>query len=66
MFSARLTGPRATPDVIQVLNNRLEIVRGAAGLDIENDGTMTGVGSFRVPGKELRVERGFRTLWKTQ
>jgi hypothetical protein len=65
-FSARLMGPRATPEVSQVVNNRWEIVPGAAGLDIEDDGTNTGVGSFRIAGKELRVERGFRTVWKTK
>jgi hypothetical protein len=61
-FNARLTGPRATPSVIKTVNNTVESMPGAAGLDIEDDGTRTGVGSFRIPGKELRVER---TLWKT-
>ena len=65
-FSARLTGPRATPDTMQVVNNRFESLPGAAGLDIQDDGIRTGVGSFRVPGKELRVGRGLRTIWKTQ
>src|SRR6185369_6182224 len=65
-FSARLTGPRGTPDVIRVLNNKPQIEHGAAGLDIEDDGTGTGVGIFRVPGKSLRLQRGFSTLWKTQ
>jgi hypothetical protein len=65
-FSARLTGPRSTPDTIKVVNTRFESVPGAAGLDIQDDGTRTGVGSFRVPGKELRLGRGLRTVWKTQ
>jgi hypothetical protein len=65
-FSARLTGPRASPDVIKVVNNRMESVPGTVGLNIEEDGRRPGLGSFRVPGKELRVERGFRTVWKTQ
>ncbi len=65
-FSARLTGPRSTPEVTQMVNSRLEIMPGAVGLDIQDDGTRTGVGSFRVPGKELRVGRGLRTIWKTQ
>jgi hypothetical protein len=65
-FSARLTGPQGTPDVIRMVNNKPEIERGAAGLDIEDDGSGTGVGRFRVAGKELRIERGFRTYWKTQ
>jgi hypothetical protein len=65
-FRARLTGPRGTPDVTRFVNNRWEAIPGAAGLDIEEDGAKTGVGSFRVAGKELRIERGFRTVWKTQ
>jgi hypothetical protein len=65
-FSARLTGPRATPEVTQMVYSRLEIVPGAVGLDIEDDGTRTGVGSFRVIGRELRFARGLRTIWKTQ
>jgi hypothetical protein len=65
-FSARLSGPRSTPDTIKVVNTRFESVPGAAGLDIQDDGTRTGVGSFRVPGKELRLGRGLRTVWKTQ
>jgi hypothetical protein len=65
-LNARLTGPRARPDVTRVVNGKVEIEPGAAGVDIEDDGESTGVGSFRVPGKELRLQRGFRTLWKTQ
>jgi hypothetical protein len=65
-FSARLTGPRSTPDTIQVVNSRLESVPGAAGLDIQDDGTGTGVGTFRVPGQKLGLGRGLRTVWKTQ
>ncbi len=65
-FSARLTGPRATPDVIRMVRERPEIELGAAGLDIDDDGASTGIGSFRVAGKDLRLERGFRTFWKTQ
>jgi hypothetical protein len=49
----------------QMVYRRLEIVPDA-GLDIEDDGTRTGVGSFRVSGKKPRVDRGFRTVWKTQ
>jgi hypothetical protein len=48
------------------VNNIPEVLHGAEGLDIEDDGTSTGVGSFRVRGKELRLQRGFRTLWKTK
>jgi hypothetical protein len=66
MFNARLIGPRATPVEVRVVHDRPEIVRGMEGLDIEDDGTGTGAGSFRVPGKQLRLPRGFRTLWKTQ
>jgi hypothetical protein len=65
-FNARLTGPRASPDVIKVVNNKIESVPGTVGLNIEEDGRRPGLGSFRVRGKELRVERGFRTVWKTQ
>jgi len=65
-FSAHLTGPRATPDVVKVVGDRLEMESGEMGLDIEDDGTSTGVGTFRVHGKEPRLRRGFRTLWKTQ
>lgn len=66
LFSARLIGPRSTPGVTRVVNNQLEIQPGVAGLNIEDDGTRTGVGIFGIPGKELRVERGLRMLWKTQ
>jgi hypothetical protein len=66
VFSARLTGPRASPDVIKVVNNKMESVPGTVGLNIEEDGRRPGLRSFRVRGKELRVERGFRTVWKTQ
>jgi hypothetical protein len=65
-FSARLTGPQASPDVTRVVNNKPEIQLGLEGLDIEDDGTGTGVGRFRVPGKKLRLQRGFRTFWRTQ
>ncbi|HTA71798.1 MAG TPA: hypothetical protein VK776_26130 [Bryobacteraceae bacterium] len=65
-FSARLTGPRATPGTMQVFNNRFESVPGAVGLDIQDDGAKTGVGSFRVPGQKLPIGRDFRTVWKTQ
>jgi hypothetical protein len=65
-FSARLTGPRGIPDEIRAVRDRLEIVHGLEGLDIEDDGASTGVGRFRVSGKDLRLQRGFRTLWKTQ
>jgi hypothetical protein len=65
-FNARLTGPRATSGTMQVFNNRFESVPGAVGLDIEDDGAKTGVGSFRVPGQKLRIDRDFRTVWKTQ
>jgi hypothetical protein len=65
-FSARLTGPRATPTVTHMVYSRLETVPGAVGLNIEDDGTKTGVGSFRVPGQKLRIDRDFRTVWKTQ
>ena len=65
-FSAHLTGPRARPDVTRMVNGKIEIEPGVAGVDIEDDGASTGVGSFRVPGKELRLQRGFRTLWQTQ
>jgi hypothetical protein len=65
-FSARLTGPRATPDVIRYVRERQEIERGAPGLDIEDDEAAAGIGRFRVQGKEHRLQRGFRTYWKTQ
>jgi hypothetical protein len=51
---------------MKLVNDDLEIVHGAPGLDIEDDGASTGVGSFRVLAKELNLQRGFRTLWKTQ
>jgi len=76
-FSARLAGPRVPPGTTRAVNGSLESVPGAGGLDIQDvpgaggldiqdDGAKTGVGSFRVSGKQLRVGRGFRTLWKTQ
>ena len=66
MFSARFTGPRGTPDRFTMAPNQPAVVRGVAGLDIEDDGTGTGIGSFRVPGRDLRLPRGFRTVWETQ
>jgi hypothetical protein len=65
-FSARLTGPRATEAVVRDMGDRLEVDNGSAGLDIENDGRSTGVGTFRVPGKTRNLPRGFRTVWETQ
>jgi hypothetical protein len=65
-FSARLTGPRGTPDAINSTLGRQEIQRGVPGLDIEDDEAPAGIGRFRVQGKELRLQRGFRTYWKTQ
>jgi len=65
-LSARLTGPRGTPDRFNMGPNQPSLVRGVAGLDIEDDGTGTGVGSFRVPGRDLQLPRGFRTVWETQ
>ena len=66
-FSARLTGPRAGPDVVTSgdLNHGPEVVHNV-GLDIDDDGRGTGVGTFRIDGKELHIARGFRTIWKTQ
>ena len=43
-----------------------EIWPGNKGLDIEDDGVGSGVGTFRVYGKMLYLPRGFRTVWKTQ
>jgi hypothetical protein len=65
MFNAHLTGPQATSDLMIVGRNGPEIELGSAGLNIEDDGTSTGVGTFRVPGKNLRLQRGFRMLWET-
>jgi hypothetical protein len=65
-FTARLTGPRGTPDAMRMVKDKPEIQVGSAGLDIEDDGSSTGVASFRVHGKELHLQRGFRTYWKTQ
>jgi hypothetical protein len=65
-FRAHLTGPRAIPNEVKVVNNRFEGMPGLPGLDIEDDGTKTGVASFRISGKELHIDRGFRTLWKAQ
>ena len=66
LFGARLVGPRSTPDVIRMVNNRWEIQPGKAGLHIEDGGATTGVGLFRLPGRAPQVERGLRMLWKTQ
>jgi hypothetical protein len=76
-FSSRLTGPPALPGTAPAVDGVFENVPGAggvdnenapstAGLDIEDDGTGTGVGSFRVSGKKLRIGRAFRTVWETQ
>jgi hypothetical protein len=65
-FSARLIGPRATRDEVKTVGNRLEIVPGTPGLDIEDDGTSTGIGSFRLQGKDVFLPPGFRTSWETR
>jgi hypothetical protein len=65
-FSARLIGPRATREEVKTVGNRLEIVPGAPGLDIEDDGTSTGIGSFGLQGKDLFLPPGFRTFWETR
>ncbi len=65
-FSARLTGPRGTADKVNVIRNKPEMVSGTAGLEIEDEARSTGVGSFRVNGKELSLPRGFRMIWETR
>jgi len=65
-FSARLTGPRGTPDKINVIGDKPQLTGGVAGLEIEDDGRRTGVGSFRVKGTESSLPRGFRTVWETR
>ena len=65
-FKARLTGPVAmATERISRLRGP-EFTTGEEGLDIVDDGASSGVGRFRVPGKNLRLARGFRTLWKTE
>jgi hypothetical protein len=64
-LTAHLTGPRATPDSYQPSGRLPTIQRGVAGLNIEDEGASTGVGIFRVSGKELNLPRGLRTIWVT-
>ena len=65
-FRAILLGPSRTPDIVRTIGDAREIVPGNDGLEIEDDGTASGVGSFRVRGTKLNLPRGFRTVWKTQ
>jgi hypothetical protein len=67
-FSARLTGPVATPQTVVVrdFTGQTELRPGTDGLEIEEDGARTGVGRFRVRRKDIHIPRGFRTFWITQ
>jgi len=65
-FTAFLTGPRATTYVDRANYGSPAIVMTGEGLNIEDDGMTTGIGSFRIDGKELHIPRGFRTFWKTR
>src|SRR5262249_40012500 len=65
-FKAILVGPSRTPHVVRTVGDELEILHGNEGVDVEDDGTTSGVGSFRMRGTTLDLPRGFRTVWKTQ
>jgi hypothetical protein len=65
-FRAHLIGPRASSSEVKMVDNMPEITPGKSGLDIEDNETETGVGSFHVSGRELRLPRGFRTIWETE
>jgi hypothetical protein len=65
-FSAFLTGPRATAYEERTGRGFPEIVITGQGLNIEDDGMTTGIGSFRTDERELNMPRGFRTFWKTR
>ena len=64
-FNARLIGPRAIDQVVKVIGDKLEVESSVAGLNIEDDRMSTGIGTFRLPGKILRLQNGFRTIWKS-
>lgn len=65
-IKARLTGPKGVPtETVNTLNGP-QFTSGTEGLDIVDDGAGSGVGRFQVPGKNLHLGRGFRTVWKTE
>jgi hypothetical protein len=65
-FNARLTGPLPTPDRVSNPGATPRYEPGAKGLDIEDSGLLTGIGTFLVKDKNLSLPRGFRTQWETQ
>jgi hypothetical protein len=66
-FSTKLTGPRAVEEVARIATQyKVEIMSAVVGLDIADDGTETGIGTFRIPAKQLRLPRGFHTVWETK
>jgi hypothetical protein len=65
-FKVRLTGPESTPGTVKNTLAGAEFVSGTDGLEIMDDGAGSGVGRFRVSGKNVRLERGFLTIWKTE
>ena len=65
-LSARLIGPRAVEHEVKLVGDSMQVAAGVAGLDIEDDGASTGVGIFRMHGKNPHLPRGFRTLWETR
>jgi hypothetical protein len=46
-------------------NNVPEFSDEKAGIEILDDGADSGVGRFRVSGKNIHLDRGFLTIWKT-
>jgi hypothetical protein len=65
-IKVRLTGPVAVPGQALETPAGLQFSPGTVGLDIVDAGASTGVGRFQVPGKNLHLARGFRTVWKTE
>ena len=65
-FSTRLIGPRRAIEVVRVVGDNRGVESGVAGLDIEDSGTNTGIGTFWVRGKDLHSPAGFRTIWETR
>ena len=66
IFSARLIGPRAIEEVVRVVGDKRGVERGVGGIAIEDSGTSTGIGTFRVPARDRRLLRGFHTIWETR
>ena len=66
-FSAKLIGPRSIEDVARIAGNyKVDVMSPVVGLDITDDGANTGIGTFRIPLKQLALPSGFQTVWETR